>query len=311
MQEKLHQIASDPKNNIKIVPDSGARPIQYQTQEQAIRHYARHGINGKRARARLIERQLAEEFGPEALKWRAIHDIIKPIPYIHDPKNIDEPYDYKNSHQTDDLLSYIHRLELVKQAVLSPDITTLTKRQSDHAERVLNEFNDPHGLKVDLTAQYVVIHELSEREVAGVPTEDIEDFFAYAPWLGETNTNLYRLAEQTGHTDYVELNLIAPIVEGKGIKLSQMLTPDWQGLAGVHAALGLPYFISWRENDGKELHTVDRQNPELNEKIESAKIEQWKKLANWRVNLTKKWSGEPMLEIPVSADKKVEEQPND
>jgi hypothetical protein len=310
LQEKLQHLASDPKNDIKLVSDNAARPIQYQTQDQAIRHYARHGIDGHRARAHKIARKIREEFGEQALKWRAIQDRIKAIPYKDDPKELDEPYDYKNSDQPDDLKSYVHRLELVKQAIQTPDSATLTKRQANHAERVLNEFNDPHGLKVDLSAQYVVVHELSERELTGAPTDDIEDYFACAPWLGDANTNLYRIAQQTGHIEYVSLHLIAPLVGSSEITLSRVLKTDYAQLVGVHAALGLPYFISWRA-EGIELHFLDRQNPELNEKIESEKIEQWKKLANWRVNLTKKWSGEPMLEIPVSADKKVEEQPND
>jgi hypothetical protein len=306
----LQHLASDPENDITLVSDKGARPIQYQTQEQAIRHYAREGINGQRARAQRIAKKILEEFGEQALKYRAIHDRIKDVPYRYDPKDRDEPYDYKKSEQPDDLKSYVHRLELVKQAILSTDMATLTKRQANHAERVLNEFNDPHGLKVDLSAQYVVVHELSERELAGVPTDDVEDFFAYAPWLGDGNTNLYRIAQQTGRIDYVNLHLIAPLIGSSEITLSQLLKPDWQQLAGVHAALGLPYFISWRA-EGLELHFLDRLLPELNERVESEKIEQWKKLANWRANLTKKWSDEPMLEIPVSADKKVEEQSND
>jgi len=314
LQEKLQQLASDPKNDIKLVADDGARPIQYQTQEQAIRHYARAGINGHRARALRIAKQMREEFGNEALGWRAIHDRIKDVPYKNDPKKLDEPYDYKNSDQHTDLLSYIHRLELVKQAVLSPDMETLTKRQANHAERVLNEFSDPHGLKVDLSAQYVVVHELSERELAGEPTDDIEDFFAYAPWLGDANTNIYRIAQQTDRIDYVSLHLIAPLVGSSELTLSRAMKPDYLALVGVHAALGLPYFISWvaeRVGERRELHFLDRLTPELNERVESAKIEQWKTQANWRTHLAMKWSGAPMHEIPVSADKKVEENSND
>lgn len=306
----MQHLASDPKNDIKFVSDNAARPIQYQTQEQAIRHYARHGIDGRRARAHIIEAKMREEYGNEALGWRAIHDRIKDIPYKDDPKKLDEPYDHKNSEQPDDLKSYIHRLELVKQAVQTPDSATLTNRQANHAERVRNEFNDPHGLKVDLSAQYVVVHELSERELVGAPTDDIEDYFAYAPWLGDANTNLYRIAQQTGHIDYVSLHLIAPLVGDEVITLSRMLKTDYSSLMGVHAALGLPYFISWRAK-GTELHFLDRLTPELNERVESANIGKWKKIANWRANLAKKWSGVPMIEIPVSADKRVEEDPNE
>lgn len=306
----MQNIASDPKNDITIASDNVARSIQYQTQEQAIRHYARHGIDGRRARAQKIEAKIREEFGDNALGWRAIHDRITDIPYKNDPKKLDEPYDYKNSDQPDDLKSYVHRLELVKHAVQTPDSATLTKRQANHAERVLNEFNDPHGLKVDLSAQYVVVHELSERELTGAPTEDIEDFFAYAPWLGDANTHIYRIAQQTGHIDYVNLHLIAPLVGSSEINLSRLLSTDYAQLVGVHAALGLPYFISWR-GEGIELHFLDRLIPELNERVGSAKIGDWKKLTNWRANLSEKWSGAEMIEIPTSADKKVEENSND
>ena len=300
MQEHLHYIASGQKNDIKFVSDNAARSTQHQTQEQAIRHYAREGINGQKARAHKIAKKISEEFGEQALGWRAIHDRIKDIPYKDDPKELDEPYDYKNSTQPDDLKSYVRRLVLVKQAILTPESATLTKRQANHAERVLNEFNDPHGLKVDLSAQYVVVHELSERELAGAPTDDIEDYFAYAPWLSDANSNLYRIAQQTGHIDYVSLHLIAPLVGSEEITLSQMLKTDYSDFMGVHAALGLPYFISWRAK-GIELHFLDRLTPELNERVESANIAKWKKLADWRVNLAKRWSGTSMIEIPVSA----------
>jgi hypothetical protein len=306
----MQQLASDLKNDIKFVSDNAARSTQHQTQEQAIRHYAREGINGQKARAHKIAKKISEEFGDQALGWRAIHDRIKDIPYKDDPKELDEPYDHKNSNQPDDLKSYVHRLELVKYAVQSPDSDTLTKRQANHAERVRNEFNDPHGLKVDLSAQYVVVHELSERELAGAPTDDIEDYFAYAPWVGDANTHIYRIAQQTGHIDYVNLHLIAPLVGSSEINLSRLLSTDYAQLVGVHAALGLPYFISWRA-EGIELHFLDRLIPELNERVGSAKIGDWKKLANWRANLSEKWSGAEMLEIPVSSGKKVEEQSND
>jgi hypothetical protein len=169
-------------------------------------------------------------------------------------------------------------------------------------------------LKVDLSAQYVVVHELSERELAGEPTDDIEDFFAYAPWLGDANTNIYRIAQRTGRIDYVSLHLIAPLVGSSELTLSRAMKPDYLALVGVHAALGHPYFISWvaeRVGERRELHFLDRLTPELNERVESAKIEQWKTQANWRTHLAMKWSGAPMHEIPVSADKKVEENSND
>lgn len=310
MQEILRNLASDPKHDITLVSDNVARPIQDQTQDQAIRHYARHGIDGQKARAHKIAAKIREEFGEQALKYRAIHGRIKDIPYKDDPKELDEPYDYKNSKQPDDLKSYVHRLELVKQAIQTPDTATLTVRQANHAERVLNEFDDPHGLNVDLSAQYVVVHELSERELAGAPTDDIEDFFAYAPWLSDANTNLYRIAQQTGHIDYVNLHLIAPLEGSSEITLSRLLKPDYQGFVGIHAALGLPYLISWRAK-GMELHFLDRLTLELNKRIESATMEQLKTLTLWRKLLMEKWSGMPMFEIPVSADKKVEEEPID
>ena len=310
LQDNLQQLAPDPKNDIKFVSDNAARPGQYWTEDEAIKHYARHGIDGQKARAHKIAAKIREEFGDGALGWRAIHDRIKKIPYKGDPKELDEPYDYKNSDQPDDLKSYVHRLELVKQAVQSPDSATLTKRQANHAERVRNEFNDPHGLKVDLSAQYVVVHELSERELSGQPIDDIEDYFAYAPWLGDANTNLYRIAQQTGHIEYVSFHLIAPLIGSSEITLSQLLKTDYASLIGVHAALGLPYFISWRA-EGRELHFLDRLTPELNEKVGSAKIGDWKKAVNWRAFLVEKWSGAEMREIPVSADKNVEGDSNE
>jgi len=89
-----------------------------------------------------------------------------------------------------------------------------------------------------------------------------------------------------------------------------MLKTDYSSLMGVHAALGLPYFISWRAK-GIELHFLDRLTPELNERVESAKMEKWRTLTLWRDLLMEKWSGLPLFVIPVSADKKVEEEPND
>jgi len=60
-----------------------------------------------------------------------------------------------------------------------------------------------------------------------------------------------------------------------------------------------------------ELHFLDRLTLELNKRVESAKMEQLKNLTLWRDLLMEKWSGLPLFVIPVSADKKVEEEPND
>ena len=312
----MQEYAVTPENDLRLVSDANTQPVQFETQRQVAVRFRHKGLGATRIRRELV-RLFPNDFIPE---HRAIHDWIKHIPNPNrkakkkDKDSLDLPYDYQKSNQPDELKSYIHRLELVKQAVLTPDKANFTKRQAKHAKRVLHEFNDPHGLNVDLSAQYVVVHELSERELAGEPIDDIEDFFAYAPWLGDGNTNIYRMAQQTGRIGYVNFHLIALFVGSSDITLSRMLKPDCQGLIGVHAALGLPFFISWvgkSVGERSELHFLDRLSPELNERVESAKIEQWKKLANWRANLMEKWSGTPMYETPVSADKAVEENSND
>jgi len=106
------------------------------------------------------------------------------------------------------------------------------------------------------------------------------------------------------------LRPVAPLIGSSEITLSQLLKTDYASLIGVHAALGLPYFISWR-GEGRELHFLDRLTPELNEKVGGAKIGDWKQAVNWRAFLSEKWSGAEMREITVSADKKVEEDSNE
>ena len=301
----MQKYADSPENVLRLVPDGETQPVQFQTPLEVARKLRREGLGAVR-----IQRQLVKLF-PNAIipEHRAIHDWIGDIP---NPKrknkgkqdSLDLPYDHEKPEETleitDDVKSYIRRLSIVKAAMfkVKDREQQFTNREALQAKRTFAEFQDPHGEAVDLFAQYVVVYELTERAIAKDETTDIEDFFAYAPWKSRLNSDLYRVVKQTGQIEsYVHLRQIAVRSDQEGMSLEKILN-DYKVLVGVHAHLGLPYFFSWISG-GMKIHFLERTHPQLMERVESQKIEQWKLDCNWRIQWGNQLTGEPLKTIPV------------
>jgi hypothetical protein len=58
---------------------------------------------------------------------------------------------------------------------------TLNVLEARLTDRIVHEFADPQGERVDLIAQFAVLWELAEREITGYPIQDLEDLFNFAP----------------------------------------------------------------------------------------------------------------------------------
>jgi len=305
MQEFMQQYADSPENVITRVPDGDTQPVQFDAPKQVAVRLRHQGLGATK-----ISRELKRLFPNDNIpEWRAVHDWVKHIP---NPKrknkgkknSLDLAYDHENPDKalfiTDELKSYIRRLEIVKLAMFKPDTgdQKLTNREAHFAKRTFTEFQDPHGEDIDLYAQWAVVYELTERDIAKDDTTDIENFFAYAPWKSRLNSDLYRVVKQTRQIDdYVVLRQIAVRTDQEGMSLNTILN-DYKVLVGAHAQLGLPYFFSWISG-GIKIHFLERTHPQLMEKVESHKTDQWKLDCNWRREWGNRLSGAPVKGIPV------------
>ena len=308
----MQEYARSPENDIRLVVDGETQPVQVQTPLEVAVRLRQQGLGAVK-----ISRELKKLFPQENIpEWRRVHDWIGHIPNPNRKNklkkdSLDLPYDHQNPDKklfiTDELKSYIRRLEIVKEAMFKVDGKTrkLTNREALYAKRTFVEFQDPHGEVVDLFAQYVVLYELTERAIAKDPATDIEEFFAYAPWKSRLNSDLYRVVKQTGQLThgYVALRQIAPSTAQEGMPLTTMLN-DCKLLIGIHAQLGLPYFFSWISG-GMKIHFLERTHPQLMEKVESQKIEQWKLDCNWRREWGNRLAGASTRTIPVGQTSEV------
>lgn len=286
-----------------------------QTPKQVAVTLMKRGINGEKAGKSEIYDRLLEIFGknhPEMPSGevrehaiRAIRRWVKGIEYT----GLDVGYD--PAEVTPELRSYVARLSILKSAMFKGE--KLTVREVNHSARILMEFQDPHGEKVDLVAQYAVLWELAEREATDKQTQDIEDLLAYAPWVNDEASQLYRVAKETGLIQtYPWLRLIAVLV-----------TPDSPRdthipyvYTGVHAHLNLPYIWSYiRELPDKNSHRVleitYRDEPVLEQAGEPTDAEYCKRYCNWREYIQLIQSGAPTERVTISINRDEQEQSND
>ena len=265
---------------------------------------------------------LVEEFGEYRVpSVGTINGWIKDIPNTNLKKgdrrkkgSVDYlalPYDPQNPREelriTDELKSYINRIGLVKRATFRPDEgeKQLTNREAKYAKRTFIEFQDPYGERVDLIAQWAVVHELTERDTYDDFTTDIEEFFTYAPWKARLNQDLYRVAKKNDEIDgYVHFRFICPREEDPNISVDKIVNV-YELFIGIHAHLGLPYFFSFISGD--RVFYVDRNHPQLMEQVESHKKE-WKLDCEWRTQWGNLLEGAPIKAIPVG---QAEEPNND
>jgi hypothetical protein len=238
----------------------------------------KRGIYGEETKPAPIYDRLLQKFGDKAPgmpdtnnRQNAIRIVRR---WIDDAgvkyEGLDTPYE--PSEINAEALSYVHRMRLVKRHFLNA--RELTLREAQIAERVLLEFNDPYGNDVDLIAQYAVIYELAEREIYKDPTDDIEDFLAFAPWRSPEASDLYRTAYRKDLVSkYPTIQLFSPVATNEemlellqGTVAGNKITVDrrLQIPIGGTAQLGLPFFISYRTGN-RFLH-IDR-NVELLKQI--------------------------------------------
>ena len=288
----------------------------------------RRGIGGVESKPAAIYDRLLQTFGshydgmPETDDRQNAIRIVRR--WITDAgvkyEGLDSPYEA--SEIKPEALSYVRRLCIVKRHVL--DERVLTLREATIAERLLLEFDDPHGTDIDLIAQFAVVYELAEREIFGDQSDDIEDLLAFAPWRSPEASALYRTAYETNLIDgYAIVRIFSPVATNE--EMSELLAKA-SGVTGKldrslvlpiggHAQLGLPYFISWRGN--KRYFHVDR-NVELLRQIhkDPTDMELCKIGCNWskEVGRDKKDVGRYMSNKPIIYQReelRSEEQSND
>jgi hypothetical protein len=291
----------------------------------------KRGIDGEGVKPAAIYDRLLQKFGDKAPgmpetdnRQNAIRIVRR---WIDDAgvkyEGLDTPYE--SSEINAEALSYVHRMGLVKRHMLNQE---LTLREAKIAERVLVEFNDPHGDDVDLIAQYAVIYELAEREIYKDPTADIEDFLAFAPWRSPEASALYRTAYEKGLVNkYPTIQMFSPVatneemlellqgtVDGKKITVDQSLQIPISGTA----QLGLPFFISYRT--GNRFLSIDRKVEALKQiHKDPTDMELCKKLCSWSQQVSRDerdvaefHTNKPLIEHwKIKREEPTEEQSND
>jgi hypothetical protein len=284
-----------------------------QTPEQVAVTLMKRGIDGEEVGNSDIYDRLLEVFGTHhpgmpatPVRQNAIRTVRRWVQNV-EYEGLDVPY--VPDEQGDEIKSYVHRLAILKAAVFKGE--KLTVREATHAKRTLMEFQDPHGQKVDLFAQFAVLWELAEREATDEKATDIEDLFAYAPWVSDQASQLYRMAKETGLIpDFTWLRLLAVLVlPGSTVdKVPNVLM-------GAHAWLNLPYVWSWiqEKNDGSRvLGFTYRNSPQLLEgSAEPTDAEYVRGYCNWREYIQLIQSGAPTQRTTLAINREDQEQSND
>jgi hypothetical protein len=285
------------------------------TPEQVAIMLMKRGIDGEKAGNSDIYDRLLEVFGTHApgmpltpVRQNAIRTVRRWVDGFG-YEGLDVPY---APDEVDEVIrSYVHRLAIVKAAMFKGE--KLTVREAKEANRTLIEFQDPHGEKVDLLAQYAVLWELSERKATGTQTIDIEDLFAYAPWISDEASQLYRLAKETGLIEtFAWLKLMAVLVHPDSppdTKFADVMT-------GMHAHLNLPYIWSYvrelPDDKGRVFGITYRDDPRLLEDSdEPTDAEFCKSYCSWREYVRLIQSGASTEIMTAAFDRDEQENPND
>jgi hypothetical protein len=282
--------------------------------DERYRQLKRDGIDGKSVGADTI----LEVVSREARNARISEDEIKQfesVPTIRRRiKNTnymgdDAPYEYDKSDLPSQVKSYVRRLQILKAAMFKGD--RLTNREAKESGRVLSEFQDPHGEKVDLIAQYAVLWELTERKATGKETSDIEDLFAFAPWVSDEASQLYRLAlEKKLIKSFAILRLLAILLTpGSG---NASVPPVF---IGAHAHLNLPYIWSWvqeHQDKTRVFNVTYRDDPHFTEHNEhTTDAATLRSNCNWREFITLKLNDAPTETVTIGINRDEQEQSND
>ncbi len=314
-----------------IVFSAVDNPHVTHTPKEVALTFMKRGIDGEEVKPAAIYDRLLQKFGDKAPgmpetdnRQNAIRIVRR---WIDDAgvkyEGLDTPYE--SSEINAEVLSYVHRMGLVKRHMLNQE---LTLREAKIAERVLVEFNDPHGDDVDLIAQYAVIYELAEREIYKDSTADMEDFLAFAPWRTPEASDLYRTAYEKGLlSGYPTFQMFSPVatneemlelLQATVVGNKRTVDLSLQVPIGGTAQLGLPFFISYRT--ANRFLSIDRKVEALKQiHADPTDMELCKKGCSWSQqvsrderNVAEFHTNKPLIEHwKIKRQEPTEEQSND
>jgi len=213
---------------------------------------------------------LKSKYRENALSERTISRLISGVKF----RGLEESY--LPSEVPGRTRSYAARLSLVKESLMEGH--GLTDLEAGLSDRVLQEFDDPHGDRVDLISQFSILWELAEREISNYPTGDLEDLFNFAPW--NDDSTLYKAAIENGVAKPPKLRLIMPMVfenDHASIRLC----------VGAFAHLNLPFLYHAFDVSNEKIAYVWRNYQGIHA-MQSAvgddrKVGTLGKYCNWRV----------------------------
>ncbi len=213
---------------------------------------------------------LKSKYGDNALSERTISRLISGIKF----RGVEESY--LPSEVPARARSYAARLSLVKESLMKGH--RLSALEAGLSDRILGEFNDPHGDRVDLISQFSILWELAEREISNYPTEDLEDLFNFAPW--NDDSALYKAAIKSGVAELPKLRLIMPMIFDNDDALVRLCV-------GAFAQLNLPFLYHAFDVSNEKIAYVWRNYQGIHA-MQSAvgddrKVETLGKYCNWRV----------------------------
>ena len=184
--------------------------------------------------------------------------------------------------------SYAARLSLVKESLMKGH--RLSALEAGLSDRILEEFDDPHGDRVDLISQFSILWELAEREIGNYPTEDLEDLFNFAPW--NDDSSLYKAAIESGVAEPPKLRLIMPMIFDNDDALVRLCV-------GAFAQFNLPFLYHAFDVSNEKIAYVWRNYQGIHA-MQSAvgddrKVETLGKYCNWRVQTESYIRGLPVV----------------
>jgi len=232
-------------------------------------HLRRDGHNGTKIGHRRINELLKTVFKDYPNDFRDERTIARWIRGI-DYRQPEQPV--AESDIPNNVKSYAARLSLVKEAIFEGE--QLTRREVEIATRMIDEFNDPLGKRVDLLPQLAVVFELAERSALNAVTDDIETMLTLAPWDGDGE--LCTAGLKTERTKPVSLRLLMPRMPSHS-----QLAPDI--IMGAVAHLQLPFLFHYFQPEKKDVVYVTREllSPEQKQSVKEP--DDYMNDCDWRI----------------------------
>jgi len=240
-------------------------------QKQEIKKLKRDGYPaGTPVGAPAIADILKSKYCENALSERTISRLISGVKF----RGLEELY--LPSEVSGSGRSYAARLSIVKQSLMKTH--GLSALEAGLSDRVLQEFEDPHGDRVDLISQFSILWELAERDISSHSTQDLEDLFKFAPW--NDDSTLYTAAIESGVAQPPKLRLIMPMIFDNEHALVRLCV-------GAFAQLNLPFLYHAFDVSNEKIAYVWRNYQGIHA-MQSAvgddrKVKTLRKYCNWRV----------------------------